>query len=262
MPSSRPDLRHAILSHLRGGGHLTVFLDYDGTLVPIAATPDEARPDPPLLNLLQQLAAASAIRTVILSGRSLEILRQMLPVRGIVFAGLYGVEMQVGEKSFLREPANPNLRNVVAQVRERWTELSDGRAGFLIEDKGQAVALHARWARQAQADRVLKEAREALTDLVDPESFRVLDGERYLEVAPLTASKGETVEWFLAEYPIPLDLPVAFGDDNKDDAAFAAVQRRGGYAIGVGHRYPLPGVDERVKSYEIVREWLHSWTTG
>jgi trehalose 6-phosphate phosphatase len=260
LPRSEPGIRHAILAHLRGGGHLTLFLDYDGTLVPIAPTPAEALPDQALLELLAQLARAPSIRTVIISGRSLDALRRMLPVHGLILAGLYGVEMQMADgRPLLREPLGDGNENTIAQVRERWRKLSDGLAGFLIEDKGQAVALHARWAEQAQADRVLAAARDAATDLAGSRSYRLLDGNRYIEIAPANANKGETVDWLLSQYPIPDDLPVGFGDDNKDEAAFSVIQRRGGYAIGVGHRYPLPDVDDRVESPQVVRSWLASF---
>jgi trehalose 6-phosphate phosphatase len=259
LPRNEPGVQSAILAHLRDGGHLTLFLDYDGTLVPIAPTPAEAVPDPELAELLTRLSQAPAIRTVIISGRPLQDLVRMLPVNGLNFAGLYGVEMQMRDTSLVREPLRDGNREVIARVRDKWARLSDGLAGFLLEDKGQALALHARWAEASQAQRVLRAARDAATDLVDFHSFPLLDGDRYIEIAPANANKGETVEWLLSQHPIPGDLPVAFGDDNKDEAAFAVIQRRGGYAVGVGHRYPLPEVDDRVESPEVVRAWLRAF---
>lgn len=42
---------------------------------------------------------------------------------------------------------------------------------------------------------MLAAAREMATDLLDLNAFRLLDANRYLEVAPITADKGETTEW-------------------------------------------------------------------
>ena len=42
---SEAEIRQAILHHIKGGRHLTLFLDFDGTLVPIAPTPAQAIPD-------------------------------------------------------------------------------------------------------------------------------------------------------------------------------------------------------------------------
>ncbi len=259
---NKSDVQGAILAHLRGDGHVTLFLDYDGTLVPIAPTPAEAVPDDELLELLDQLCKQPSLRTVVLSGRPLVELRRMLPVQGLLIAALYGVEMQMGDNPALRRPSPDGQRASIVQLRERWARLAEGLQGFLLEDKGRALALHARWAEAEDARRVLEDARRQALDLLDTQAFRILDGDRYVEVAPAQADKGETVEWLLAHYPIPRDLPVGFGDDNKDEAAFAAIQRHGGFAIGVGHRYALPNVDARVEGPEQVRDWLRSFLTA
>jgi trehalose-phosphatase len=85
-----------ILRHLHAGGGLVLFLDYDGTLVPIARTPAEAQPDGALLALLADLARAPAFDTIVLSGRPLSSLQAMLPVPGLTLAGTYGVEIRDG----------------------------------------------------------------------------------------------------------------------------------------------------------------------
>jgi len=252
------EVQQAILNHLRRGAHLTLFLDYDGTLVPIAPTPQEAVPDEALLELLARVSLHRSIRTVILSGRPLEELQSMLPVDGLIFAGLYGVEMQMGENMVLRQPPVEVERETLSRLRDGWVKLAGGLSGFLLEDKGQALALHARWAEPQQAAHVLAAARDLATDLIDLRSFRLLDGDRYIEVAPQSADKGETVMWLLEQFPIESDLPVTFGDDNKDDAAFEAVHSRGGWAVGVGHRYPLLAVDARLESPDEVRNWLRA----
>lgn len=253
------DLKQTVLTHLRRAGHVSLFLDYDGTLVPIAPTPAEAVPDEALLALLGGLAQHRSIRTVILSGRPLEELQRMLPVEGLIFAGLYGVEMRMGDNTIIRQPARDATRDTLTQLRNGWVKLAGGLPGFLLEDKGQALALHARWADPQQAEHVLAAARDVATDLIDAQAFRILDGDRYVEVAPLSADKGETVDWLLSQFPVKRDLPLAFGDDNKDDAAFEAVHRHLGWAIGVGYRYPLPAADVRLNSYEDVRSWLRAF---
>ncbi len=252
----RGDIRQAILAHLRGNGHITLFLDYDGTLVPIAPTPAQAVPDQALLELLAQLCSRPFLRTVILSGRPRSDLHRMLPVPGLMIAGLYGVQMQMRDGTVLDKQAGDGRMRSMAQLRERWMKLADGMQGFLIEDKGEALALHARWAEALQAKHGLDAARSQALELIHSQDLRILDGVRYVEVAPANADKGRAVDWLLTHYPIPNDLPVGFGDDNKDEAAFAAIQSYGGYAIGVGHRYELPNVDARLEGLEQTREWL------
>src|SRR5512140_1779877 len=192
------DIRSAILDHVRSGGHLTLILDYDGTLVPIAPTPAEATPDAELLDLLRRLTLNESIRTAILSGRPLRDLEQMLPVANLVLCGLYGVEIRIAGRTIGRAPESG--AEILRQLRLSWTRLVGGLPGFLLEDKGQALALHARWADAGQARRVLAAARQVAEQIIDPGAFRMLDGERYFEVAPIAADKGATVEWLLNEY--------------------------------------------------------------
>ncbi|MBI5290666.1 MAG: trehalose-phosphatase [Chloroflexi bacterium] len=241
---------------LRAGRHLVLFLDYDGTLVPIARTPDEARPDGTLLTLLNDLTHVSAIHTIILSGRPLSSLQAMLPIPGLILAGTYGMEVQWGGKLMTRGVTPAQIRPVIAQVKAEWERLTDKRNGFLLEDKGLAVALHARWADPAEADVVLNTARVAATQTVSADNFRILGGDRFLEVAPAAAHKGHTVEWLLDQIHAAGALLVYFGDDDKDEEAFAVIRQGGGIAVGVGQRYELAQADARIASPEIVRDWL------
>jgi len=170
-----------ILRHLHASGGLVLFLDYDGTLVPIARTPTEAQPDDALLALLADLARAPAFDTILLSGRPLASLQGMLPVPGLTLAGTYGVEIQRDGKVMTRGVDAFQIRPIVEQVKSEWGRLTDGRDGFLLEDKGLAIALHARWAEPAEAGLVLETARAAAMLVLPADNFRILRGDRFLE---------------------------------------------------------------------------------
>ncbi len=246
---------------MQRGGRLWLFLDYDGTLVPIAPSPDEAQPDAALLELLAHLARAPAIRTAILSGRPLSALKGMLPGPGLILAGVYGVEIQMRDGSVQRRIEPGELRSAIEQVKAAWTDLIDRRSGFLIEDKGCAVALHARFASETDAEAVLPRAKLAASRLMPADRCRLLGGDRFLEVAPAAAHKGEAVEWLLDHGGLTDALPVYFGDDDKDEEAFATVRQRGGIPIGVGSR-KLAHALEYLPSPEAVRAWLEQIAMG
>jgi trehalose-phosphatase len=133
-----------------------------------------------------------------------------------------------------------------------------GRPGFLLEDKDQAIALHAKWAEPDDALPVLDASRQTAAGLIDSTHFRILDGDRFLEVAPSSADKGRAAEWFAAQLATGRPLPVYFGDDDKDAAAFDPIRRRGGISIGVTSRFALPTADVHLPSHAAVRDWLRS----
>ena len=118
------DLLAAVRRRLAAGGRVWLFLDYDGTLVPIARTPDKARPDASLLELLTGLAEIPAVRIVILSGRPLPFLRAMLPIPGLTLAGTYGIEVQMPGQGIIIRAEPDRLRPVIEQVRSAWTNPS------------------------------------------------------------------------------------------------------------------------------------------
>lgn len=246
--------------HLQAGGRAWLFLDYDGTLVPIAPTPDEAQPDADLLALLADLGRSSSLRVVILSGRPLSSLQAMLPVPGLILAGTYGVELQIAGARDEPPGGLDEVRRVVQQVKADWTEIVGPRPGFLIEDKGLAVALHARWAAPADADEVLSQARAAARQREATASLplRVLEGDRFLEIAPREAHKGRAVERLLERWPWEGALVIYFGDDDKDEEAYAVVRRRGGLPMAVGPRLHRAGAVGWLPSPQAVRAALRS----
>lgn len=255
-----PASLESALAHSRAGGPLGLFLDYDGTLVPIAPTPGEAQPDPELLDLLSRLVQVPRIRTAILSGRPLSSLLEMLPVPGLRLAGTYGLEIRTLPGPPLRRAEIAEFRPTIERVKGVWADLVQGRSGFMLEDKGLAIALHSRFAAPVDADAVLPQARAHAVEMIDPNSFRILGGDRFLEVAPAMAHKGRAVEWLLEHDALPDALPVYFGDDDKDEEAFEVVRGRGGVPVVVGApRGPTAAV-VRLGSPAEVRNWLRRLT--
>ena len=79
-----------------GGGRCLLFFDYDGTLVEIAPRPELARPTPEVLELLSRLAAQEDLKVMVVSGRPLRDLQELLPVPGLDFLGSHGGEAFIG----------------------------------------------------------------------------------------------------------------------------------------------------------------------
>ena len=252
------DLLTTVRRRLAAGGRVWLFLDYDGTLVPIARTLEEVRPDVALIELLTGLAKLPAIRVVILSGRPLSSLRAMLPIASLTLAGTYGIEIQMPGQGIVIRAEPARLRPVIEQVKSAWAQLVARRSGFVLEDKGLAVALHASFADPFDADFVLPQARLAAVHIIAPDRFRILGGDRFLEVAPATAHKGQTVEWLLDHHISGDALLIYCGDDDKDEEAFTVVRRRGGIPIVVGQVRRATLATNGFDSPDALRGWLEA----
>ncbi len=250
-----------VREYLDQAQRLWLFLDYDGTLADFAPTPEHVRADPALVSLLTRLAKHPRLRVAIISGRRLRHVQKLVPAPGILLAGTYGIELQTPEGERVERLAFDDIRPTLDNVKPHWADLLAGREGFFLEDKGWALALHARFADEQETREVLTTARRMALAAVDsaPQGlYRLLGGHKFLEIGPTLAHKGQTVEYLLDRYPWPGALPVYLGDDDKDEEAFGVIKARGGIAILVAREPRETEADLCLPSPEVARCWLET----
>jgi trehalose 6-phosphate phosphatase len=212
-----------ILPKLALEDRVFLFLDYDGTLVPIRPTPAEARPSEKMLALVNRLTQCASLKVAIISGRSLDDLFQLLPVDGLYLAGVHGVERYVppGPPYFI--PFPEKTRERVAEAAVRLSQKLP--SGFLLENKGVALALHYRLAPPEAVPPVIDTFRGFCRALLPCPEWHVIEGRKVIEVRPADAGKGKAVEDFLSRWPGA--FPVYLGDDTTDEDAFRFVRDKG-----------------------------------
>jgi trehalose-phosphatase len=245
-----------IHDHLRQGGRIWLFLDYDGTLAEFASTPDVIAPDPQIISLLGRLARQDGLRLSIISGRTLDHIHVLVPVPGIWLAGTYGIELQKPSGEQIERLDYSDVRPILDEIKPVWQALLEKSTGFFLEDKGWTLAIHARYADEEQANRVLEQARRVAENKLTGSDFGLLGGYRFLEVSPRLADKGRTVSHLLETSSWQDAMPIYIGDDDKDIRAFPVVQSHGGLAILVGEQHHAPQADGCLKSPSEVRDWL------
>ena len=238
---------------------IRLFLDYDGTLADFAPTPEHVNPDPELVALIHRLARHPQFRVAVVSGRRLAHVQELVPVPGVLLAGTYGVELQTPEGARIDRLDYDSVRPTLDTLKPRWTDLIAGRVGYFLEDKGWALALHARFADEAESTRVLAGARrlaEAAMRQAAPGLFRLLGGHKFLEIGPALAHKGLAVAYLLDQFPWHGALPLYLGDDDKDEEAFGVIKARGGMAVVVAREPRETEADLRLGSPRAARGWL------
>jgi len=223
---------------------LWLFLDYDGTLADFAPTPEHVNPDPQLIGLLTKLARHPRIRMAVISGRRLSHVEALVPVPGIFLAGTYGIELRTPEGRRINRVKYDAVRPTLDTLKPHWEQVIADREGFFLEDKGWALALHARFADEDEAEEVLAAARSVATGAARSGPLRLLGGHKFLEIGPTLAHKGQTVDYLLDRYPWPGALPVYLGDDDKDEEAFDVIKARGGITAQDESRLS-PGITTR-----------------
>ena len=227
------------------------FLDIDGTLLDIAATPKAvhtARADCRLVAALYDKADGAL---ALVSGRSLQMIDQLFSPMRLPAAGQHGVERR-DARGRVHRPAFST--DVLANAAEKIREFAERHAGLVFENKGYSMALHYRLAPHlaGAAHAVVREAARAAGKAVE-----VQGGKMVAELKPSGHDKGRAIEAFMREKPFAGRVPVFLGDDLTDEHGFRMVDRVGGYAIKVGSG--ATAARWRVANPAAARSWLADW---
>lgn len=246
-----------VARQLNDASRLWLLLDYDGTLADFAATPDTVTPDHELVELIQALVQVANIRTAIVSGRRLAHIRTLLPIPGLWLAGTYGIELQTPAGNTIHREDYEALRSSLERFKPNWESLLADKPAIYLEDKGWALAIHAKDVNEQQADEILTVAQQAALQFsgINP-AFRLLGGHKFLELCPVKANKGDAINYLMENDPFAGSLPVFIGDDDKDEEAFAVINAAGGISVLVSKRARQTNALCRLAHPGEVRAWL------
>ena len=204
-----------------------LFLDVDGTLVEIAATPAAVVVAPGLPALLAQLQRQLGGAVAIVSGRPLAQIDELLhPFTGSA-AGEHGVAIRYGDGTLEEMPmglAVPETwREALVAAAARWE-------GVLLEPKPHGVTMHYRLAPE-RGNEVWRLVRSLVPE--DHPWFRLLPAREAVEIGLRAASKGDAVERLMAHAPFHGRKPIFIGDDFTDEAGMSMARRFGGMGLRV-----------------------------
>ncbi|WP_157216300.1 trehalose-phosphatase [Flavisphingomonas formosensis] len=217
----------------------SLFLDFDGTLVEIAESPDAVAVDARLRALMICLAEAFEGRMAIVTGRASADIRALFDGIPIAIAGSHGVELCWSDGRI----ETPERMAVLDHALDRMVALRLRFPGLLIEDKPFGVALHYRQAPEAEP-----EARAVAEELAQSCGLALQPGKMVFELRAPGAGKGGALRTLLADASMAGTTPIFLGDDVTDESAFAAARELGGFGILIGPPRPtaalygLPGV--------------------
>ncbi|WP_327662196.1 MULTISPECIES: trehalose-phosphatase [unclassified Streptomyces] len=214
---------NALLAHPRQG---IVAIDFDGTLAPIVPDPDQARAHPDVVPALAALAPKVAAIAVV-TGRPASVAVRHGGFSGVpglehlVVLGHYGAERWDAVTGTVSAPApHPGVATVRAELPGVLAESNLWHDTY-IEEKGRAVAVHTRRAKDPQA--AFDTLREPLAELAARHGLIVEPGRMVLELRPPGVDKGVALTEYVRE--VGAESVLYAGDDLGDLPAFAAVEK-------------------------------------
>lgn len=202
-----------------------LFLDFDGTLVPIVARPEDVHLSVETRDLLARLMVQTGGAIAVLSGRALADLERHLDGMPLALSGSHGLEVGLpGEHGAGSDAATPALDDAYDALKGLAADNN-----LLLERKPGAVALHYR-NRPDCADA----CREAVEDIAARGGVRAMHGNMVSEATLPGIDKGRALRRFMERAPFKGRVPVMIGDDTTDEDAFRAAQDLGGFGLRIG----------------------------
>jgi trehalose 6-phosphate phosphatase len=204
-----------------------LFLDLDGTLLEIAATPELVVVPPALPSVLAHLHHQLEGAIAIVSGRPIAQLDHLLTPFRAAASGEHGVSIRFADGTLEETP-------VVIALPEAWRDALNAAAvrwpGVRIENKPHGLTVHYRLAPEREA-----EVWQLVRALIAPDHpwFRLIPAREAVEIGLRTASKGHAVERLMSHAPFHGRKPIFIGDDFTDEAGMSMARRFGGLGLRV-----------------------------
>ena len=209
-----------LVARIAAASDVFCFLDYDGTLSPLAPTPTEAVALPGTFALLRQLAAAPAVQVALVTGRPIADVRRFLDMPEIYYVGTHGLEVRLPSGEIQMAEGLDSVRSALPEIKHQLQQVVATRPGILIEDKGPALACHYRLAAPTDAAAARKFIAAAAHDYQRRGvPITLVYGHEVAELRPSHCNKGTAVRALLAAHG-RASLPVYIGDDQTDEDAF------------------------------------------
>lgn len=201
-----------------GGTPFSVLLDIDGTLAPIAPRPDQVKVPPDTCKALERLIEIPDAHVAIVTGRSVQDGRRIVPLEGLGIIGNHGFEVLGEAGEVISEPAAMSFLDVVRKAAGRLAPLVKEIHGIVLEDKQWTLSVHYRLAARPAIPRITEEVQRVGAEL----GLRITRGKEVLELRPpLEVNKGTAAVLWVKRLGFSPGASVLYiGDDRTDEDAF------------------------------------------
>lgn len=237
-----------------------LMLDFDGTLSPIASTPDKAILPKSTQRILKALT--SHLPVAIVSGRLLDDIRKRVESHELIYAGSHGMEWQIhGQIGHVTIPKE--TLEMLQTAKLGLAKLPSEFPGMLLEDKRLSLAIHYRLIRPSQAKAFRTRVMETIRPFLKND-LELIEGKKVFELRPeMNWTKGHFAE-FIVRHLEQGDhkrlLPIYVGDDTTDEDAFKRL--RNGVTVRVGKKFGS-AADYYLKDQGMIDHflnWIHQIT--
>jgi len=222
------DRKKIIEDYVKSNNRL-ILLDYDGTLIPFAPRPQDAKPDEEILNLLRTLVQDSKNEVILISGRERGTLESWFGSLNVGLTAEHGVWVKDKAKPWeIIKPLKNDWKKTIRPYLELYT---DRTPGSFIEEKEFSLVWHYRKADPEMGAMNVRQLKDDLLYVAASLNLGVLEGNKVIEIKNAGIDKGLATSRWLSKRN--WDFIIAIGDDLTDEDTFAALPEHA-YTIKVG----------------------------
>jgi trehalose 6-phosphate phosphatase len=224
---------------------IVLLLDVDGTLLDLAARPDEVHVPEELRSVLKALSECAHCALALVSGRPAAQLDALFSPVKLAVIGCHGAEIRLAPDAPLdrRPPLDASIRRDLYALAAR-------HPGTLLEDKSYSIAIHYRGAPALEGPLL-----RAAEDFVQRHShLELLAGKAVIEFKLAGYDKATACAELLGHSAFAGRTPVFLGDDVTDERVFRVLPEFSGIGISVGRA--MEGAQFMLRSPAAVRGWL------
>ena len=207
-----------------------IFIDYDGTLIPLSKYPDMAILNEKAGVSIRNLLRDPKNKVVIISGRECDFLEKQFKSLDVTLVAEHGYFVKKTNKDWkTKSLVSLSWKEKILPILNEYVDRCNGS---MVEEKYASIAWHYRNADEEIASVRINELKDDLTEILKSESkLQVLEGNKVLEIKSILYDKGTAALDFLNKEHF--DFIMAIGDDKTDEDLFAVIPDHG-FTIKIG----------------------------
>jgi trehalose 6-phosphate synthase/phosphatase len=225
------DTKNSILETYKKATRRLILLDYDGTLSDYVNLPEEATPSRHVLQLIKDLSAEERNHVCILSGRKPEDLEKWFGGYDITLVAEHGCIYKLPKSKEWLQMGNLDIswKESAKEILQKQVLLYPGS---FVEEKIYSIVWHYRNTNEKIDEKVFIELNKKLSAINQNNNFRILHGNKVLEVKCSNINKGIASSKLLLTNRY--DFVLAIGDDLTDEEMFNVLNEEYHVTIKVG----------------------------
>lgn len=223
-PVTVSDFDDYLSDYLGDSNKLALLLDYDGTLAPLAPHPDMAVLPPETKNVLERLSNMPEIFIAIISGRSVNNVKQMVGIPDLTYAGNHGLEIIHPDGTHFMHPMPTEFEDKCSALLQQLQE-QVCKDGAWVENKGAVLTFHYRGVPVDHRPDMVTQAKA----LIEKFGFAVGESHCAVEARPPVQWNKGRASIHILRTAFGLDWServriIYVGDDNTDEDAMNALK--------------------------------------